>query len=118
MIHDNLTPAEIAEMIARYRYNAKHDTDRIRALESEVARLYSEIEKMKAVDWRPIETAPRNGTLIVVAYRDGFTGTMEVANTCWDYEKNKWKDFVSNEYAKDIVTHWLPLPKPPTYERK
>ena len=42
------TPAEIAEMIARYRYNAKHDTDRIRALETEVARLYAEIERLKS----------------------------------------------------------------------
>lgn len=48
MTHDNLTPAEIAEILARYRYNAKHDADRIRALESEVARLYSEIEKLKS----------------------------------------------------------------------
>jgi len=34
-----MTMDEMIEVLARYRYNAKHDADRIKALEAELSRL-------------------------------------------------------------------------------
>ena len=53
-----MTMDEMIEVLARYRYNAKHDADRIKALEAELSRLRAssfvtavpveEYEKLKA----------------------------------------------------------------------
>jgi len=45
---NDMTPEELAEIIARYRYQAKMDKDRIDMLEGTIARLYvmiTELEK-------------------------------------------------------------------------
>ena len=45
---NELTPEELAEIIARYRYQSKMDKDRIDMLEGTIARLYvmiTELEK-------------------------------------------------------------------------
>lgn len=65
-------------------------------------------------EWQPIETAPKDGTNILIAYRDGYFGDMVVTKAAWDEDKEKWDKLFSNEYIKDIPTHWMPLPKPPT----
>lgn len=38
---------EMIEVLARYRYNAKHDADRIKALEDELGRMRAEVERLK-----------------------------------------------------------------------
>ena len=38
---------EMIEVLARYRYNAKHDADRIKALEDELRRMRAEVERLK-----------------------------------------------------------------------
>jgi hypothetical protein len=65
--------------------------------------------------WQPIETAPKDGTTILV-WRWG-----RVALTKWDpdgYVKNKrpyWADFVMGKTRAQNTppTHWMPLPDPP-----
>ncbi len=63
--------------------------------------------------WQPIETAPRDGTEILLTdgvsflvaswdYYDGFTGGYYGAY----YE-------VSEHSRLNTATHWMPLPKPP-----
>lgn len=37
---------EMIEVLARYRYNAKHDADRIKALEDELGRMRAEVERL------------------------------------------------------------------------
>lgn len=38
---------EMIEVLARYRYNAKHDADRIKALEDELGRMRAEVERLR-----------------------------------------------------------------------
>jgi predicted RNase H-like nuclease (RuvC/YqgF family) len=38
---------EMIEVLARYRYNAKHDADRIKALEDESSRLRGDIDRLR-----------------------------------------------------------------------
>ena len=44
---NDYTVEELAEMLARYRYNAKLDADRIAALEATVAKLYARIAELE-----------------------------------------------------------------------
>ena len=41
-----MTMDEMIEVLARYRYNAKHDADRIKALEAELGRMRAEVERL------------------------------------------------------------------------
>lgn len=62
-------------------------------------------------EWRPIGTAPRDGTSIMVwtAY-----GTITLAEWRGD-QFYPWKGS-DDEYAEHVITHWMPLPPPPTQE--
>lgn len=57
-------------------------------------------------DWQPIETAPKDGTRIIVATTGRY----------W-YEKHKDGWMIANcdeEYGMYVeATHWMPLPEPP-----
>lgn len=55
------------------------------------------------MEWQPIETAPKDGTVIIVYAPDFFQ------TAAWTDEK--WTN-AANSWLED-VTHWMPLPKPP-----
>jgi len=57
--------------------------------------------------WHPIETAPKDGTVIIV-YEPGFYQT-----AAWEVNefKSGWAN-ASGSWLGD-VTHWMPLPPPP-----
>jgi hypothetical protein len=63
--------------------------------------------------WEPIETAPRDGTPILVA-----AGRRYYPMSCWWSEKHQ--QWVIRESAGRVVyvdfplTHWMPLPEPPS----
>lgn len=57
--------------------------------------------------WRPIETAPKDGTDVLVLWDRG--GTMQVAS-CWE---GTWTDANDDELIVSPPTHWMPLPEPP-----
>ena len=74
----------------------------------------TELERKKLADagrqsipctygWRPIETAPKDGTVIIVYAPDFFQ------TAAWTDEK--WTN-AANSWLED-VTHWMPLPQPP-----
>lgn len=69
--------------------------------------------------WRPIETAPRDGTEIllyeggddprcVVGYWDADTFNGDDARPTWRTNDGEILDFLH-----EPITHWLPLPPPP-----
>jgi len=55
--------------------------------------------------WKPIETAPRDGTAIIGCYQ-GFMPT----GAYWNKKKNRWEDY---DHVRVELTHWLPLPELP-----
>lgn len=72
------------------------------------------------MEWQPIETAPKDGTPILLSCVRDRTGKRCVALAWWDggmwADAMYWSDadqqfsiplFVSN------TTHWMPLPTPP-----
>lgn len=58
--------------------------------------------------WQPIETAPRDGTLVLV-YREGI-----IDMAVWSDHFACWITCASNQGEKR--THWMPLPEPPEEE--
>jgi len=44
---NDMTPEELAEIIAKYRYNAVHDRSRIESLEVANAELRKQVEQLK-----------------------------------------------------------------------
>lgn len=68
-------------------------------------------------EWQPIETAPRDGTRILVAYKSyaNRETTIETAFFDKDDGGGQWIGYFSNcLYAlTNELTHWMPLPEPP-----
>lgn len=81
--------------------------------------------------WQPIETAPKDGT-IIMAYRDAASfGVMETVVFCrWWEQESAWtwpsepfdvfdeeqilSYFEEGDFYRDThFTHWMPLPKHP-----
>ena len=64
--------------------------------------------------WQPIETAPRDGTVILAAHSGA------VFDAWWD-GVSAWVDGTTSDITDDFVefypTHWMPLPEPPTQEK-
>lgn len=74
------------------------------------------IEIMKRGQWQPIETAPKDGTYVLVCEKDN--SAIYEARFMWD----DWFPAMqsdSDEYdpMKGFPSHWMPLPEPPQ-ERK
>lgn len=84
------------------------------------------------MNWQPIETAPKDGNSILLAWVEA--GIWRFAVGCWDntFEhlgyssrtgsanyRGGWTDygvgsFSYEEYRELKPTHWMPLPTPPT----
>jgi hypothetical protein len=60
-------------------------------------------------DWQPIETAPRDGTEIIVCRR--FEGRKFMGVVMWD--GRYWTIDYGFPFYFDNPTHWMPLPEPP-----
>lgn len=62
-------------------------------------------------EWRPIETAPKDGSLILGYFADG--------ETAWHFDRLvcRWISDLEMWSAKGVSglqpTHWQPLPEPP-----
>lgn len=69
--------------------------------------------------WQPIETAPKDGTAILIACNYDRMGKARVTLAWWDgkwLESQYWDD--NDEEWIDCVcqfkpTHWMPPPEPP-----
>lgn len=61
----------------------------------------------KKMQWQPIETAPRDGTLILIRINKQWIASARWIKTpkgeCWDYGLSETKP-----------THWMPLPEQPS----
>lgn len=62
---------------------------------------------MTQMQWQPIETAPRDGTKVLVI---DASGEMEFARFNGDFWETDW-DWMNG------LTHWMPLPPPPETAR-
>lgn len=71
---------------------------------------------MATLEWQPIETAPKDGTDVLL-FRLGMCGNPlppMVAGWFHNGEDGGWcsEDFI-DEWLRGTFTHWMPLPAPP-----
>jgi len=83
----------------------------------------SSIESEWIAGWRPIETAPRDGTEILVDF--GRCGIHSVAwceaasgITIWCVDDRKFGPYALRGYVETDVKGWMPLPAPPAESAK
>ena len=67
-------------------------------------------------EWQPIETAPKDGTRVLIAWNNGCD--KGVVSAYWEpgyFGNIGWTEFQlrSDYWGPDTPTHWMPLPKPP-----
>ena len=78
------------ELKAAYKHTVEDNEDLVRVLD--------------AVKWQPIETAPKDGSLVDMWHKNGF----RVVETWWTDDKC-WACVMDDS----DFTHWMPLPEPP-----
>jgi len=95
--------------------------ERIAQLEERIRTLEAERE------WQPIETAPKDGTQIILAELDGGGEVKHIDVGCWDLIDEGWESdirpyhgWTSNSWPfnDEGPNHWIPLPSPPDAARK
>jgi hypothetical protein len=64
---------------------------------------------MANMEWQPIETAPKDGTEVLVGRGGPYP---KVTVSIWDDELCKWLNFLKS----DQPIAWMPLPDPPKAE--
>jgi hypothetical protein len=70
--------------------------------------LLLEVKRLnEALEWQPIETAPKDGTIVLLVIDHGKWGE-KVWTGLWD---DGW--MVIYGKARNAPTHWMPLPAPP-----
>lgn len=61
-------------------------------------------------DWQPIETAPKDGTMILAYEHDGLP---IYRDTKWQDGGWLWAEIIDGYDAGWSPSHWMPLPAPP-----
>jgi hypothetical protein len=71
-------------------------------------------ELQKRGEWQPIESAPKDGTLVLICFADG---EIYIARNEGkpDSQHNDWwdQDGLDFGYGASQPTHWMPLPELP-----
>jgi len=113
-----MTAETNAEFVADMEW--LHSHDREAALPPEkLNRLFALARRGAAMQWRPIQTAPKDGTpiLLLVQFPGERPDTFVAA---WDANSPKWPwrpTCDGSAYSEEYATHWMPLPPPPAGEQ-
>ena len=74
---------------------------------------------LSKTEWLPIESAPRDGTVVLLSVRivKNRRGNLNKHKTimAW-HDVTHWKTLNGNSKSDNDFTHWMPLPTPPTGE--
>lgn len=94
-------------------YSLELADDRIAELKAEILRLRALLE---AETWRPIETAPKDGTWVLLYWPMTRTNVVVAGHfyAASDGEAVWWS--LPKVDTHNDPTHWRPLPSPPTEE--
>ena len=70
------------------------------------------VDQVKAERWQPIETAPKDGSRLLVT-RAPFTGKAPYKIVWWSSSTPKGWRWRLSKLVRFNPTHWMPLPEPP-----
>nr|WP_283241491.1 DUF551 domain-containing protein [Stenotrophomonas maltophilia] len=82
--------------------------------EDEYEEIADEVIAALAPQWRPIESAPKDGTAVLAtsAHMTGPNGEPVAWAAVFDHERERWEATWDGEPLND-ATDWQPLPAPP-----
>jgi hypothetical protein len=63
-------------------------------------------------EWKPIDEAPKDGTVILLGYVPNWRLDRRVYEGRWNDEQSTWTA-VNGFIVHNSATHWMPLPQPP-----
>lgn len=73
-----------------------------------------QLARMEPVGWRPIETAPKDGTIIDLWVRPYIGIAYRACDYWWLESAGVWRTHVRRDIPlRCKVTHWRPVPTPP-----
>jgi hypothetical protein len=70
----------------------------------------------QAMTWQPIETAPKDGTVIDLWAVCGHDYSGRAENQYWNKKRRVWVHTHGGDLSPFYVTHWMPIPDAPTGE--
>lgn len=97
---------EAAERVVWFDWTG-NDEDACKAIDDLRAALASRSDG----GWRPIETAPKDGTPMLFCWWQDGQDTLPVVAGFWSRLSERWCN--DQDGGKVRPTHWMPLPKPP-----
>ena len=65
---------------------------------------------LAATTWRPIETAPKDGTEVLL----NCDGYFQIGSWCYDESEPARTVWACGSFMLHGPTHWMPIPKPPS----
>ena len=65
------------------------------------------------MDWQPIETAPRDGTIVLAYQRDDIFPARFVSSADMVGAEDTTRRWWSTQGQQQAPTHWMHLPDPP-----
>ena len=93
-----------------YPYQTVHEEDML-------SWFYSELKaKLEAARWQPIETAPMDGTTILLGLPvcgNLWAEDRRVYEGRWHEREGTWTS-INGFILFSVATHWMPLPEPPS----
>ncbi len=107
--------AALRELLARAIADAKANPHNdIEAVVIAISDAESILAHLRAEPWQPIETAPRDGTWILVIDPNSPMCWAPYGFSCWTSDYTG-KEYWCEEDTSDEIfpTHWQPLPTPP-----
>jgi len=80
---------------------------------SAVIDMMQDYAEYKRIKWQPIETAPKDGTIILVCRSDNYFSQSASYRNYHPNAKGKasWRDLLNGTILQP--THWMPLPSKP-----
>jgi hypothetical protein len=99
------------------RHSIKGDPAHVAAEQERNARWAAAADKLgQQMTWKPISTAPKDGTPVDVWVND-YGDQFRVADAWWHATLGSWMTRDGSKIL-GVVTHYMPLPPPPTEENK
>lgn len=117
MSYQPKTTAEQRKELVQYLCNVNHRGAKVQRIVDDLAACEAALaEEQQRHQWQPIETAPKDGTLILGWDTKVMRGKGAACVMLWarneTTQKHEWMNFW-NAYRVDGPTHWQPLPQPP-----
>lgn len=108
---NNPMTTELGEAVARLRREIKDAresgvlTNMTFASVEDLELILAELDRMA---WRPIESAPKDGSPMLV-----FSTGKHIGRATWNSEELMFEDEHHEFIDQRWLTHWIPLPSPP-----